>query len=366
MAATLPQIAADHPTAPGPITVERVTDFESIRQEWTALAAECDNIFWTWEWQSLWWRHFGRGRPLLVNTVRARDGRLIAIVPLYLVRSAPLRVLRFIGHGHGDCLGPIRKPADAPFAIQALRELLKEQPFDILIGDHIRAGSPWAVAMRATVLRRTGYPLVRLGGLSWEQYLASHGGKKAKHLRRYERQLAAQYAVDFRACSDPRELDADLDAAFRLHQSRFGPHTDCWFCGDNEQFQREFAATALERGWLSLRILTLDGRPAAVLHHFRFNGIEFGYQGGRDRSFGHVSVGSVIETNALRHAAAQGLSEYRFLQGDEDYKYRFANEDPGLQTVVVAGSALGRLAIAGGLAAARLPLLKALAKRLTG
>ena len=366
MAVTLHQVTDERATGTGPIAVERITDIASIRDEWTELAAECDNIFWTWEWQSLWWQHFGRGRPLLLSAVRAPDGRLVAILPLYLARSRPFRVLRFLGHGHGDCLGPICRPADAGLAAQGLREVLQTHRFDLLLGDHVRAGSPWTLALQATVLRRTGYPLARFGGVSWESYIASQGGRRGKQLRRNERQLAAQYAVDFRVCSNPRDLGADLDVVFRLHQLRFGPHTDCWFCGENEAFQREFAARALERGWLCLRTLALDGQPAGVLHHFRFNGIEFGYQGGRDRSFGHVSVGSVIETHAIRDALSCGVTEYRFLQGDEDYKYRFANEDPGLETVVVAGSAIGRLAVAGAMAAARQPLLRTLAKRLAG
>jgi CelD/BcsL family acetyltransferase involved in cellulose biosynthesis len=61
-----------------------------------------------------------------------------------------------------------------------------------------------------------------------------------------------------------------------------------------------------------------------------------------------------------------GVSEYRFLRGAEAYKRRFATDDPGLETVAVGCSRLGRAA----LAAARLagsidPVRSAIGARLS-
>lgn len=354
------------PAPAGSFHLERLTTLDSVREEWIELAAECDNIFWTWAWQSLWWRHFGRGRPLVASAVRSTDGRLIAILPLYQAKARPLRVVRFVGHGHGDSLGPICRPADDAIAARALRQMLAEQGFDVLLGDHVRATAGWAKELGAAVLRHTGYPLIRFGSATWEEYLAVRGGRLGKHLRRNERQLAAKYAVEFHLTRDPATLEAGLDAVFALHRMRFGPHQDCWFCGPNETFQRQFAAMALERGWLQLLIMTLDGRRAGALHHFRYNGIEFGYQAGRDTSYSDVSVGSVLETRAIRCALEEGVSEYRFLEGDEDYKYRFATDDPGLETILAAGSVIGRLALGTAAHLSRQPVVAALGKRLAG
>ena len=43
--------------------------FEALRPEWTRLALQSRNLFSTWEWASTWWRHFGRGRELLLTPV---------------------------------------------------------------------------------------------------------------------------------------------------------------------------------------------------------------------------------------------------------------------------------------------------------
>jgi CelD/BcsL family acetyltransferase involved in cellulose biosynthesis len=50
-------------------------------------------------------------------------------------------------------------------------------------------------------------------------------------------------------------------------------------------------------------------------------------------------VGLVLLAHSIRAALEDGLDEYRFLRGAEPYKYRFADEDPGLETIVAAPNA---------------------------
>src|SRR5439155_17070455 len=112
-----------------------------------------------------------------------------------------------------------------------------------------------------------------------------------------------------------------------------------------ESFHREFAQVALDRGWLRLWILELDGRPAAAWYGFRFGGVETYYQSGRDPAADRLAVGFVLLVQTIRAALKDGIREYRFGRGAESYKYRFASEDPGLETVAVATRPLGRAAI---------------------
>ena len=67
--------------------------------------------------------------------------------------------------------------------------------------------------------------------------------------------------------------------------------------------------------------------------------VESFYQAGRDPDWDHASVGLVLLAHSIRAALEDGRSEYRFLRGAEPYKYRFADEDPGLETIVVAPAA---------------------------
>src|SRR5919206_411850 len=69
------------------LELERYTDGEQCDFEAMEAVAET------------WWEYFGAGRRLLTVGCRDSRGELIAILPLYLWRRLPLRVLRFLGNG---------------------------------------------------------------------------------------------------------------------------------------------------------------------------------------------------------------------------------------------------------------------------
>jgi CelD/BcsL family acetyltransferase involved in cellulose biosynthesis len=75
----------------------------------------------------------------------------------------------------------------------------------------------------------------------------------------------------------------------------------------------------------------------------------------------------VLQVHAIREAAQDGMLEYRFLRGGEEYKARFADRDATLDTVLSARSRVGRLACR---AAARterhVPHLRRLLQRAAG
>jgi CelD/BcsL family acetyltransferase involved in cellulose biosynthesis len=343
-----------------PVGVELVDRLGSLRADWTRLAASSGNVFATWEWNELWWRHYGRGRKLRVAV--SRRGDVDAIVPLFVWSERPLRILRLIGHGHGDRLGPICRQDDVKTAEQAFRRALEADRHDVFIGDWVAGDRDWTRTLGGRVVRRTGYPIVRFANGSWDEFLASHSQRFRKNLRNSRNRLEREHEVVYRL-ADSGSLDRDLDTAFRLHRARFRTHS-CFFCGDHEPFQRDFAALALERGWLRLLLLELDGVPVCFEYGFSFQNAYFAYQGGRDPAWARHSVGFLAEIESIRRAFAEGATEYRFLGGEEGYKYRFPIEDPRLETVAVAAGSRGRVAATALAAALRLPGSKAVLRRI--
>jgi CelD/BcsL family acetyltransferase involved in cellulose biosynthesis len=343
-----------------PVRVELIDHLDPLREDWTRLAATSDNVFATWEWNELWWRHYGRGRKLRVAVSRRDD--VDAIVPLFVWSERPLRILRLVGHGHGDRLGPICGQHDVKTAEQALRWALEADRHDVFVGDWVAGDRDWARTLGGRVVRRTGYPIVRFANGSWEEFLASQSQRFRKKLRNSRNRLEREHEVVYRQ-ADFASLDRDLDTAFRLHRARFRTHS-CFFCGDHERFQREFAALALERGWLRLLLLELDGMPVCFEYGFSFQNAYFAYQGGWDPARARHSVGFLAEIEAIRRALDEGLAEYRFLGGEEGYKYRFPIEDPRLETVAVPASSRGRVAAAALAGALRLPGSKAVLRRI--
>ena len=331
-------------TAPA-LRIERVDELDVLRDEWTELAERTRNVFATWEFSSLWWRHFASDGRALTFACRAADGRLVAVLPLYVWAERPIKIVRFIAHGPGDQLGPICADEDRAAVARALRTALADADLQLLVGEQLPGDADWSGLLGGKVLRTTGNPLLRFDGASWEDFVASKSSNFREQVRRRERKLGRAHELRFRLADDPRRLDADLTTLFALHAARW-QEADSSFGGSNEPFHREFATCAFRRGWLRLWLLEVDGVPRAAWYGLRFGGVEAYYQAGRDPEWDRFSVGFVLLTHSVREAMRDGMDEYRFLRGGETYKYRFANVDGTLETIAVPRGLTGRLALA--------------------
>jgi CelD/BcsL family acetyltransferase involved in cellulose biosynthesis len=223
------------------------------------------------------------------------------------------------------------------------------------VSEDLPAGTPWPTTLPTRILRRTPSPTLAIEGRTWDEFLASRSRNFREQVRRRERKLARERQLRFRLSEDPEQLDADLGALFSLHRARWGDRVEGEFAGRDERFHRDFAHVALERGWLRLWTMELDGRPVAVWYGFRFADVEWYYQAGRDPAWEHASVGFVLLSHSIRSAFEDGVREYRFLRGGEAYKDRFADGGHEVETVAIARGPLGRGAMLAARGARRLP-----------
>jgi CelD/BcsL family acetyltransferase involved in cellulose biosynthesis len=340
-----------------PIHFERLADLDTAREDWTLLAERSGNIFGTWEWSTVWMRHFGQDQPLLLAAYREDGGRRTAIVPLYLSSNRGLRILRFVGGGPADQLGPVCDPADRAKAARTLRWALErpEVSWDVFLAETLPAQDGWTATIGGVVRRRESSPVLDIAGLTWESFLASRSANLRGQLRRRERRLAREHELSFRLTEDPERLDHDLDTLFRLHDARWAGRGGSALTARDRSFHRDFARLALDRGWLRLWIMEVGGEPVAAWCGFRFAGIESYYQSGRQPDWDSYSVGFVLLAHSIREAIRDGMHEYRLLRGGERYKSRFSSRDPGLETVAVAHGVRGTAALGAAAAARSLP-----------
>jgi dTDP-4-amino-4,6-dideoxygalactose transaminase/CelD/BcsL family acetyltransferase involved in cellulose biosynthesis len=329
------------------VRLEPLAGFAEAEGVWKQLATRSRNIFATWEWASIWWRHFGGEQTLRIVACRSPAGEVDALLPLYMSGGSGSRTLRFVGDGPGDQLGPICAPQDTVSAARALRQALRDDPsWDLFVGEHMPADQGWSTLLGAGNATREASPVVDLETDDWDEFLAGHSSGFRQQARRKERRLEREHALSYRLAHDPDRLDDDFDLLCRLHEQRWGDTSEA-FSETRRPFLREFARAALQRGWLRFWILELDGEAAAAWLGFRFGDVESYYQLGRDPEFEQLSVGAVLIAHTLREAITDGMSEYRFLRGGEAFKYRWATRDLGVETVRLAGSAAGRATLAG-------------------
>jgi CelD/BcsL family acetyltransferase involved in cellulose biosynthesis/dTDP-4-amino-4,6-dideoxygalactose transaminase len=328
------------------LTVTELAGFDA--PEWSSLAERAGNIFGTPEWLGTWWRHLGRGE-LVLRQCRAANRGLVGVLPMVREQRGALSLLRLCSAEVGEELGPICAPRDETAVARAWRHMLDSfsDDWDLMLAERLPGRVSWPTLADIGLLRREASPELALAGLDWEGFLATRSRHFRKHLRYFERRLARDHGLRFRLADDPDRLDADVDTMIALHRARWQTHGIDAFAQRREDFHREFARIALDRGWLRLWFAELNGTPAAAWYGMRFAGIEWYYNAGRNPAFDELSVGHVLVAHTVREAILDGQRQYRLLRGDHEYKRRWATHDPGVETAVRAEGPRGKAALVG-------------------
>jgi len=321
--------------------VEPLGGLEDARELWTGLAQRVDNIFSTWDWAEVWWRHYGAGRRLELAVVRPAGRE--TILPVYAQRHAGVIVRRLVGHGVADQLGPVGDPRDTPAAMRALASNGSDR--GVLLAERLAADHDWRRELGWRVIHEDTSPLIDLVQEgSWEGFLEGRSANFRQQARRRAKRMRA-LDLSFRLADDPDRLGRDFDALVALHRAHWGTASTA-FDGRRERFHREFAARALERGWLRLWLAEVRGAPVAAWYGFRFGGVESFYQAGRDLAWDRSSVGAALLEHTIREALSDGMREYRLLRGDESYKRHYARRTTKLVTLTAVRGGAGRAAVA--------------------
>jgi CelD/BcsL family acetyltransferase involved in cellulose biosynthesis len=344
-------------------TIDDAQTFEKLGAEWNALlgTGRSDCVFLTWEWLFTWWKHLSAEKKLSILAVR-RGPELVALAPLALSprglrRLSLFRSLEFLAAGSvgSDYLDLIVRRDEEREALDELSQHLIEKNFTLDLRQLKRASS-LSQAMAVRLQERRGWsivetktelcPFIDLAGRSWTSYLASLGSQHRYNFNRRLKNLRKQFDVRFEPARTEEERRKALALLIALHRMRWserggsdGLHTPALLA-----FHEEFTRLALERGWLRLFVLWLDGKPAAALYGIRYGRVFYFYQSGFDSAYAKHSIGMVAMGLAIQSAIEEGAEEYDMLHGGEAYKFQWARETRELARLeLYSPSAYGRI-----------------------
>jgi hypothetical protein len=381
---------------PGVVTDE--AGFDGLRDGWhdLLLRSADPNVFLTWDWLRIWWRHFGEnrdGRRLHIVTVHSSGPdspdspddppgrRLVAVAPLFRDKVGPRQLgtvaLRQISFDAGD-YGGLLIDRRYPEAISCILRHLAGQLTD---GPRPR---PQTVTLSRLASDSALLSAIRNDGLVEQAGLEAdpadlgdacpyadvrEGYNLNRHLKKHKvrqrmRRLGEKYAVSFDRFSGDT-LDEGLDVLLDLHRRRWEGSEDEFqgllADGGQEAFLLDAVRALDGRGCLQLRSLKADERPVAVELDFEMAGRVYMFKGAFDPEFGEFSPGQLLHFHVFEEGIARGVEEFDFLRGDHPYKRRWANADRHLVTVT-----LSRPGRAGRLARERVRVTRGLASRLPG
>jgi len=312
---------------------------------WNALLAESiTNVpFLRYEYLSTWWQTRGGGewpQDSTLSIVTAQDGdQLTGIAPLFHTTSRDgIPTYMLLGSIEiSDYLDLIVRPADLERFVSQLFDWLGSnapQPWEALDWYNLAESSPSLPVLKAEAEKR-GWtfaqkiyeptPTIPLPG-DYEQYLAGIDKKQRHEIRRKVRRAEeSERNVRWYIVDDENTLDAEIDGF--LHLMSQDPAKDAFLTDVMRSQMKQSVHAAFRAGWLQLSFLEVDGEKACGYLNFDYNNRIWVYNSGLDRRFMDLSVGWVLLGYLLQWANENKRSEFDFMRGDEDYKYKFGGED---------------------------------------
>lgn len=318
---------------------------DSIPEEWSHLLSRItpETPFSTWEWQSLWWSHFGQQGKWSVFAVR-EQGEVIGIAPLYW--EAESGYLKFIGgEDLSDYLDILSLPGREPQVWDEILKHLHSSPRGIngLDLHCLPANSPTLQAL-PSLAQSLGYrvmveveevcPILKLPE-SWEAYLSLLNGKDRHELRRKIRKAeAASPPLRFRQCSEEECARQDIKSFICLHR-KSRPDKEAFMNEQREGFFQEASKTFAQKGWLRLYILEREAMGVAAMLCFDYGKTLYLYNSGHDPELSFLSPGIVLIGYCLQDAISLGKQCFDFMRGKEGYKYRLGGKDSPIYRILV-------------------------------
>jgi CelD/BcsL family acetyltransferase involved in cellulose biosynthesis len=283
------------------------------------------------DWLIPWWRHVGGGE-LLVLVIRDGD-ELVGVAPFYIHAdaSAATRQLTLVGNGVSDCCDMLLDPSRSDVRA-VLVECLRASSYQWTSYDlrDLPEGSAVMEVMAEAIggVAEADQPRVVVPLASWSRNDdGTMQPKTRSDLRRQRRQAEALGDLQLELAA-PTEIVPRLDLLFSLHGSRWRARGQEGVLAQANiaAFHAEVAERFARRNWLRLFSLRLGERSVAANYGFALRGRGYSYIGGFAPEYAGLGVGKIMCQEIVRHAASEGLFEFDFLRGVEDYKLRFGGQ----------------------------------------
>ncbi len=333
-----PSAALARSSAPGAVDeVQDLDGFAALAREWDACLAEgpVDQPYVRHSFVHAWLLAFGPTGPLRVLVARDESGRAIGMAPLVEERRGGLTILAAPANDH-SCRVEWVLGRDPARAVEALWGHLRDRlRWDVLVLRDVQRDGPTATALTAAAARDRHLvgrrpslrsPFLALGGAAREDQLTA---KFLANLRRRLRRLEELAPVSCRRVDGGQaEVEAFLGEFLALEDAGWKGRQGTAMARDPRlvAFYRGVAAAGAREGWLSLRALDLDGRPAAMHFAFTHRGTYSVPKPAYDEGLARCSPGQLLMREVLAECEARSLRELDFLGQDMPWKREWAPE----------------------------------------
>ncbi|MCE9614624.1 MAG: GNAT family N-acetyltransferase [Lentisphaerae bacterium] len=347
-------------TAPGsaPLTVRLLNSFEaaeSLRLEWDNLVLKSGvDVYQTFDWCRLWWKHYGERRQLHLLTCSNNDG-LVGVFPAFTetLWCGPVRISAAKLIGFDFTLQLCNLPVVSEFLPEVMHHaaqyFLGGQRCDVLLlgplsGPAARIDEIVSTGKRehglietSAVIGQSCNTYFHLSG-TFEDYLKAIGKQQRGNYNRSLTQLAKSHRVTFDVVTQCHQLADEFEAFRSLHETQWKLEGKLGHFGDwpkSLDFYRDIVQVLGGRQMVSFHRILADDQVVSSQLCYTFGGTVYWRLPARvcgaqwDKlSFGRMGLIKMIEASMIegRHTIEGGREHYA-------YKVQLGGREWPLRTV---------------------------------
>lgn len=331
--------------------VQDINRFKELREGWNSLLekSSSQSVFLTWEWLFYWWVHFKKNKELLILLVKEESTKqIVGIAPFCLEELRLLYFFKFkkiiyIGSDKAasDFLDFIIPTGSEDTVLKVIHNYLNNNShkWDIVEMGPIDHCSSSIEFMKENVegkYKNLMYeahvcPYLKLKD-DYEKLLQSLSFNMRQNLKRRTKYFENKEGMSFSIFNMREKIEENIDRLFSLHIDRFKSKTDnknikSSFDGiEIRKFHYDIASSFLAKQWLKLYFLNYENEPIASLYAFKYKDTLYYYQSGFNSKWENFSLGTVLFGYAIKDSIREGVKEFHFLRGEEEYKSRWTKD----------------------------------------
>jgi CelD/BcsL family acetyltransferase involved in cellulose biosynthesis len=326
-------------------------EIAKIQQEWDEFIESIGGeIFLSFDWCRIWWKHYGENRELLV--VMYRDGeKLVGILPIFFekIRLGPIaaKAAKFVGSDFtlSQFSIPIDKDHIEP-VLKAFREQMSTRDFDIF---HI---GPIAGAYECLKDIHDGLTeafddsyAVMLRNTNVQTYYSLEGDLDAQLARlsknerinvkqvysKLNKAMKGEKGTADTKLANRDTIDESFDLFVRMHQSHWKKLGKAGHFGDwpgSYEFHRELAKTNLTHDRLRLLICRWGEHELGYEYIYKFGGMYLQFLNARSdlELFSGISLGKYTEMEMFKKGIEEKIRTIDSMRGRYEYKLRMGGK----------------------------------------
>ncbi|EKE00099.1 MAG: cellulose biosynthesis protein CelD [uncultured bacterium] len=309
-------------------------NFIEIKKDWNALKSKLDYYtpYQTWEWNYLYWNHFGTNKDLQIVTVRNKDN-LLAIFPFVIRNQFGFKILEPIGTRGTDYINILIDPIHHNEILSIFFDWFINNDIDLINMEDIPSTASYLntlqeCSLKLNLFENVNYTYCPCFSInlpdSWDSYLQILSNRAKNDIKYYRRYCSKE----FKQILYIQGKSSDIDKHYELHQKSRQIKNDAGTYKSQtvKDFINEYAIFSETENMLRLVFLSLNNNIVASILGIEDANKRYNISIGYDPDYRKYRPGSILYGYDIEDCIKRRIFHYDLSRGLDAYKIRMGTK----------------------------------------